>query len=170
MVKVEGCSDCGNSPKNLFVQTMAVALDNNGRLHGRWSDATQDWEDIQTEISGMLRQSPIPLAEEWAIHDYEGLEGATLNEYSGIERAHVLALFMVEHRKLGAEVLNHFGGDLGEAEAAFEDYAGEHRSLADFAREITEQTTEIPDSLVNYIDYDAVARDVEINSQSCGYD
>ena len=111
----------------------------------------------------MLAASPIPDAEEWAIHDYEGYEGARLEEYSGIEKAHALALFIVEHGRLGAKLLEHFGGDLDEAESTFENYAGEHRSLADFAREITEETTEIPKRLVNYIDYDAIARDMELN-------
>ena len=109
-----------------------------------------------------LRAS-IPDAEEWAIDDYEGYEGARLEEYSGIEKAHALALFIVERGTLGAKLLEHFGGDLDEAEAAFEDYACEHRSLADFTREITEETMEIPERLANYIDYDAIARDMELN-------
>ena len=156
----EAGSRDGDSPR---IYAACLAAYNNGRLHGRWIDATQDSEDIQAEIGAMLAASPIPNAEEWAIHDYEGYEGARLEEYSGIEKAHALALFIVEHGRLGAKLLDHLGGDLDEAEAAFEDYAGEHRTLADFAREITEETTEIPERLANYIDYDAIARDMELN-------
>lgn len=145
------------------IYAACLAAYNNGRLHGRWIDATQEPDDIQAEISEMLAASPITDAEEWAIHDYEGFEGARLEGYSGIEKAHALALFIVERGELGAKLLEHVGGDLEQAEAAFDDYAGEHESLADFAREITEETTDIPPTLVNYIDYDAIARDIELN-------
>ena len=74
-----------------------------------------------------------------------------------------LAAFIVERGKLGAKVLEHFGGDLDDAKAVFEEYAGEHKGLADFAQELTEETTEIPKNLVNYIDYEAIARDMELN-------
>jgi antirestriction protein len=33
----------------------------------------------------MLADSPIPGAEEWAIHDYEDFEGASLSEYASFE-------------------------------------------------------------------------------------
>ncbi len=145
------------------IYVACLAAYNNGHLHGRWIDATQDPEAIGAAISAMLEASPVPGAEEWAIHGTEGFEGARLEEYSGIDKAHALALFIQEHRRLGAGVLEHFACDLEEAEAAFEDYAGEHESLADFAREITEETTEIPERLAPYIDYEAIARDMELN-------
>ena len=78
------------------IYAACLAAYNNGRLHGRWIDATQEPDDIQAEISEMLAASPITDAEEWAIHDYEGFEGARLEGYSGIEKAHALALFIVE--------------------------------------------------------------------------
>lgn len=156
--------DTGNQNEDApRIYVACLAAYNNGRLHGRWIDATQDPDDIQAEITEMLAASPIPGAEEWAIHDYEDFEGAQLKEYSGIEKVHALALFVVEHGKLGAKLLKQLGGDLDDAEAAFEDYAGEYRSLADFAQELTEGTTEIPQSLVNHIDYEAIARDMELN-------
>lgn len=111
----------------------------------------------------MLAASPIPLAEEWAIHDYEGFEGAKIEEFSSIERVAALAAFVVEHSELGGKLLEHFGGDLDEATAALDEYAGEHKSLADFAQELTEETTQVPENLANYIDYQAIARDMELN-------
>src|SRR5436189_4774564 len=45
---------------------------NAGRLHGAWIDADQDPEELQAEIDAMLAKSAEPVAEEWAIHDYEG--------------------------------------------------------------------------------------------------
>lgn len=148
----------GDAPR---IYAACLAAYTNGHLHGCWIDATQDPEDIQAEIAEMLRTSPIAGAEEWAIHDYENFEGARLEEYSGIAKAHALALFIVAHGRLGAKLLDCFCGDLDAADAAFEDYAGAHRSLADFAREITEDTTDIPPTLAGYIDYESMARDLE---------
>lgn len=146
------------------IYVACLAAYNNGHLHGRWIDAAQDAEDIQSEISEMLSASPIPNAEEWAIHDYECFEGAELAEYSGIETVVKLAGFVSEHGKLGGKLLAHFCGDLDDAESAFDEYAGEFESLADFAEELTNDTgPEIPDALKFYIDWAAMARDMELN-------
>ncbi len=75
-------SQTENGPR---IYVACLAAYNNGRLHGRWIDAGQDVEEIQTEITEMLAASPIQLAEEWAIHDYEGFEGASLGEFSSIQ-------------------------------------------------------------------------------------
>lgn len=149
-------------PPRIYVACLAAY--NNGHLHGRWIDADQDAEDIQAEISEMLRASPAPNAEEWAIHDYEGFEGAELAEYSNIESVTSLAGFIAKHGKLGAKVLEYFGGDLSDAEAAFDEYAGQFESLADFAEELANNTgLESPDALKSYIDWAATARDMELN-------
>ena len=58
------------------------------------------WEDIQK----MLAASPILDAEEHAIHDYEGFEGARISEYTGIETIAKLAAFISEHGALGGAV------------------------------------------------------------------
>ena len=88
--------------------------------------------------------SPEPEAEEWAIHDYEGFEGASLSEYASFETVCELADFIEEHGELGAKLLSHFGDDLAEARAAFEDYA---------------------ESLRYYIDWQALARDMALNGE-----
>ncbi|MCF6328936.1 MAG: antirestriction protein ArdA [Henriciella sp.] len=145
------------------IYVACLAAYNNGHLHGHWIDAEQGADDIQSDIAAMLAASPIPLAEEWAIHDHEGFEGGEIGEYTSVETVAKLADFIAEHGELGGRLLAHFSGDLEDAEAAFEHYAGQHKSLADFAQELTEETTEIPQSLVYYIDYAAMARDMELN-------
>ena len=98
-----------------------------------------------------------------ATRHYEGFEGLSISEYEGIESVCEKAAFIEEHGRLGAEVAEHFG-DLETAQNAMEDdYAGVYRSLAEFAEELTEQTTQIPESLQYYIDYDRMARDLEVN-------
>jgi len=145
------------------IYVACLAAYNNGHLHGRWIDVAQDVEDIKSNIAAMLAASPISNAEEWAIHDFEGFEDAELAEYTSIKTVVKIAEFVSKHGELGGKLLAHFSGNLEDAEAAFENYAGQHKSLADFAQELIEETTQIPQSLVYYIDYAAMARDMELN-------
>lgn len=144
------------------IYVACLAAYNAGYLHGRWIEANQAPYEIWKEVSAMLRQSPIPNAEEWAIHDYEGFEGATIEEYSGFDEVSNIAAFIAEHGALGGELIGYYS-DLDAARSAIEDhYAGEYESVSDFAREITQQTQEIPSNLAFYIDYERMARDMEI--------
>ena len=147
------------------IYVACLAAYNNGRLHGRWIDATTP-DEIWRSVSTMLRDSPEPDAEEWAIHDYEGFEGAHLSEYASFETVCELAEFIGEYGELAARIYGHYGNDLEQARAAFEDYAGEYRSAADFAEELhTELGTAIPESLSYYIDWQALARDMALNGE-----
>lgn len=147
------------------IYVACLAAYNNGCLHGQWISADQDAEAIRSEIFAMLKTSPIDEAEEWAIHDYEGFEGAEIAEYASIETVAELAVFLNERGALGSKLLKHFCGNLEEAKNAFDNYAGSYRSLADYARDLIEETTEIPERLANYIDYDAIARDMELGGE-----
>jgi antirestriction protein len=140
-----------------------LAAYNAGILHGVWINATQELEDIQEQINSMLKASPVADAEEYAIHDHEGFDGYSVGEYEGIDTLHEIALFIEEYTDFGGALLSHFG-DLKTAEkAAIEDYCGCHRSLADYAQELTEETKAIPENLRHYIDYEAMAHDMELN-------
>lgn len=141
-----------------------LAAYNNGILHGVWIDACDDPEDIKMQVNKMLAESPEEDAEEYAIHDYEGFEGYSVSEWSGIEELHEIACFIDENPGIGGGLLSQFGDKLEEARRAIEEaYAGCYESLADYAEELTEQTTEIPDSLSYYIDYDRMGRDIEMS-------
>jgi len=141
----------------LYVACLAAY--NNGRLHGAWVDATEGPETVYAAISTMLNASPIPDAEEWAIHDYEGFGELRLGEYCSVERACALAEFIAEHGALGAKLLAHHDEDMQAARAALEDGAGVYDSVADFARSLSEDVGDIPERLAPYIDYEAMARD-----------
>ncbi len=137
---------------------------NNGKLHGVWIDATDDIDDIQDQINEMLENSPEEDSEEYAIHDYEGFDGYRLSEYEGIQSAHEIACFIDDNPELGGELLNHFGGDLEDAQKAIEeDYMGCYSSLADYAQELTNETVIVPEHLTYYIDYEKMGRDMELN-------
>ena len=49
------------------IYVACLAAYNNGCLHGRWIDATTP-DEIMDEVRAMLAASPLPGAEEWAIH------------------------------------------------------------------------------------------------------
>lgn len=141
-----------------------LAAYNNGKLHGVWIDATNDLDAIWKQVSQMLAKSPEGFAEEYAIHDHEGFGGYALSEYAGLETAHEIACFIEEYPDFGGELLNNFGDNLEEARtAAEENYCGCYKSLADYAQELTEDTTHIPESLAYYIDYERMGRDMELN-------
>lgn len=145
------------------IYVACLAAYNNGYLHGCWIDATTP-EEIMAHVRAMLADSHLPDADEWSIHDYEGFKGASLSEYASFETVCALVDFIAEHGRLGAKVHRHYSDDLEQARAAFDDYAGEYRSVADFAEELTRESgTEIPASLQYYIDWDAMGRDMELN-------
>lgn len=145
------------------IYVACLAAYNNGILYGRWIDATQGEDHIQERIQAMLSRSPMPDAEEWAIHDYEGFEGASIREYESIQAVADLAAFIDEYGPVAAKLMEHYG-DLEEAKDTMRDhYAGVYSSVADFAQELTEETTKIPDNLQYYIDWERMARDLEIN-------
>ena len=140
-----------------------LAAYNAGYLHGVWIDATEDLETVQEQINAMLAGSPVEHAEEYALHDYEGFGSLHLSEYTGIKELLALAEFIEENPELGTELLSHFCGDIEEAQNALDNYAGRYDSLADFAQDLTEDTTEIPKHLEFYIDYERMARDMEMS-------
>jgi antirestriction protein len=162
----------GNSLTTKFeprIYVACLAAYNNGYLHGAWIDAAQEPWSIYDDVKVMLAASPIAGAEEWAIHDYEDFGGVRIEEYTGFDRVSALASFISEHGEIGAALLDYYSGDLDEAQQAITDrYMGEHTSLADYVQELTEETVTMPQALQFYIDYQAMARDAELNGELFG--
>lgn len=149
--------------EDIRIYVVDLAAYNNGKLHGVWINACDDLDDIWNQINEMLTNSPEPLAEEWAIHDFEGFGGYALSEYERIETVHEIACFIEQYPDFGGELLNYYS-DLEEAKtAAEENYCGCYKSLADYAQELTEETGDIPQHLEYYIDYERMSRDMEMN-------
>lgn len=148
---------------NIKIYVACLAAYNNGILHGRWIDATLGEDHIWESIRAMLAESPIPSAEEHAIHDHDGFEGARLGEYSSVAQVAEIAAFINEHGGIAGKLIEHFGS-ADEAREAMEDrYFGVYSSVADYAQEFTEQTTQIPANLQYYIDYERMARALEMS-------
>ena len=123
----------------------------------------QDVDEMWEQVKAMLKASPVDDPEEHAIHDYEGFHNVYISESASFDSVKHVAEFLSEHGALGAKVLTYFGNDMDEASSAMENYAGCYTSLADFAQQLTEETSKVPDHLAGYIDWSAMGRDIELN-------
>ena len=148
-----------------------LASYNTGILHGAWIKLDGS-ENLQERLLEMLNSSPIEDATEWAVHDHE--DCGHLGEYPGMRRLEVIqeTFTRAEAEGLDWELLctfcDHTGHDLEpESVARFrEAFAGSGFSLLDWCRQFFEDSGEIghiPERLRHYIDYQAYARDLEIN-------
>ncbi len=157
-----------NAPETLQprIYVACLAAYNSGRLHGAWISVEEDADALREAIQAMLDRSPVPGAEEYAIHDYEDFGGVSVGEAMGLDAVVELASFLRERGTLGALVLEHLDGDIDAAVTALdEQYRGRFASLADCFQELTEETTTIPETLRLYIDYEAMARDARLGGE-----
>lgn len=146
------------------IYVASLADYNAGRLVGAWIDAAQEPDELQDAINAILATSKEPIAEEWAIHDYEDMpEG--LGEYPSLETVSKIALALSEHGDAFKVAYENFS-DVDEALEAVEDnYQGVHKDLEEYAAQFLEETGElsaIPENLRYYFDYEAYARDLEL--------
>lgn len=149
--------------EDIRIYVADLAAYNNGKLHGVWINVCNVLDDILQQVHEMLAASPEGSSEEYAIHDYEGFEGYSVSEYQGIENVHEIACFIEEHPGLSGELLSEFNGNVEEARQAIEEnYCGCYGSVAEYAQELTEETSQIPEHLAFYIDYESMGRDMEM--------
>lgn len=87
-------TECKLHPR-IYVASLADYVA--GRLHGCWIDATQPPETIEAEVVAMLNESVEPLADEWAIHDFDDFGEVRLGEWESFERVSELACALVEY-------------------------------------------------------------------------
>lgn len=143
------------------IYVACLAAYNNGQLHGAWIDADQSADAIHDEIRAMLASSPIPGAEEWAIHDYDDFGGIQLSEYEDIDRVAEIAALLVEHGEaFGAWYSYDPSADVSDFQDA---YRGEYESEEAYAEELVDDTgmlDSIPENLRYYFDYGRFARDL----------
>jgi antirestriction protein len=148
------------------IYVACLASYNSGILHGAWIAADQDPDDIHAEIQSMLAKSREPVAEEWAIHDYEGFHGRCLAEYESIETVADIANMIAEHGPLGAELLAHCDSPEAAREAVNDNYQGAFDSPAHWAEQLLEDSgdlAQIPERLRGYFDFESYARDAELS-------
>jgi antirestriction protein len=154
---------------------------NAGILHGSWLRADTEPEELWSGINEMLAASPTTkrygeVAEEWAIHDYEGFSSfVQLGEYESIERVAALARGLVAHGDAFAAWWSMDGRDETgdeELESAFEEhYLGEYSSIQDYGQQMlddmgieVDELPGVPEGLRPYVrvDVEAWTRDLQI--------
>ena len=152
------------------IYVACLAAYNNGYLHGAWIDATQEPEEIEAEVQAMLAMSPVPKAEEWAIHDYD-LGGVSISEYESFATVSAIAKAVEEHGSAFAAYIGHVGIEYSAQDWNVtvnnfqEAYRGEFPSMADYAEELYSDVCnmrEIPEWLLAHIDWESVGRELEI--------
>jgi len=120
----------------------------------------------------MLKESTEPIAEEWAIHDFEGFAALRLDEFESIDSVAEVAELLAEHGNIFAELVSHFGGlpcGLDDARRWMEDgYHGCFPSVADYVEEYIndcygDAMKVLPDFIRYHIDFEAIAHDFEIS-------
>jgi len=146
----------------IAIYVACLASYNNGILHGRWIDATQDADGICEGIAAMLAASPMPNAEEHAVHDYSGMP--SMGEWPDMCAVAAAGAFIAEHGDAGLAWLDN--GLDADSDAFVEAFRGEYDSLEDYAEELIEDCgslNSMPENLRCYFDYDAYARDLEVS-------
>lgn len=152
------------------IYVASLADYNAGRLHGRWIDAVQPAGDIQEAIQALLNESPEAVAEDWAIHDYEHFGALRLGEFEDIDHVAAVASGIAEHGQVFAALVSHCGGTQSIDEARRymdEGYRGAFERLTDYVQELVEECYSeplkaLPDFIRYQIDYEAIAREMEL--------
>jgi antirestriction protein len=156
---------------NPQIYVACLAAYNSGILHGRWIDATSDVDAMQEDIAAMLAASPVPDAEEWAIHDYDSFPN--LGEYPGLEAVAATAELFEDFDHIDAgdlQAIIHNFRDPAEARTELDDnFCGIFDSFRDYADEAADEEIachisdgKLPQMLINYFDYEAWARDLAL--------
>lgn len=146
------------------IYVACLAAYNAGILHGRWIEVT-DADDMQEEIAAMLRESPCPGAEEWAVHDYDGLP-SSFGEYPDLNLLVDYADAAEEYGEPFRVWWDYRRRDVVDVDAFFEQYAGTFESEAEWAEQLVADTgllENVPDTVARYFDFDAYARDARLS-------
>ena len=144
---------------------------NNGNLFGKWMDANCQPKELMEEISGMLRNSRQPYAEEWAIFDYDEFYGVNLGEYEDLEKVTAIARGLAEHGRAFGYFASAVDCDRDKFPLFEESYVGHFDSYREYGRQVIEEfdyekvIDELPFPLAPYItiDEEMFARDMELN-------
>lgn len=140
------------------VYVACLASYNEGKLFGKWIDVPNDADALQAEITAMLAASPSPYAEEWAIHDTDGIQ--VTGENPDLEKLCEAAASIAEH---GYDAWTAYtecvGVDYATGDGFTESYQGHYEGgMLEFAEQFFRECHDIPQALEFHIDWHSVAR------------
>lgn len=154
-------------PETPKIYVASLSDYNDGRLHGRWIEANQEPEQLHQSVQDMLKTSPMPLAEEWAIHDYEGFGSVYLSEHESLETIARLAKGVEEHGVSFAAWVAYRGlADEQAPELFNEAFLGRYDTLRDYANQFAAELGLIERFVPNWartylqVDVDQLSRDL----------
>ena len=156
------------------IYVASLADYNEGRLHGRWIDADQSAEELGDAVQEMLAGSPLPGAEEWAIHDYEGFGPLRLDEFESLKDVAKVAARIARYGAVFAAWADHVGMDSELLDGFTDAYLGEYDSGEAFAEEVLGESgviekvlEHLPESLRPYVtvDYEGYFDDLVTNGE-----
>ncbi|MBX9787520.1 MAG: antirestriction protein ArdA [Pirellulales bacterium] len=151
-----------------MIYVACLAAYNAGTLHGQWIHAAQDADSLHKEVQELLKQSPESIAQEWAIHDYEGFGEIRIDEYEPLSEVSRLALLVDEYGEPFAAYAAHVGNDSATEESFLDAYRGRWDSELAYAQDLFDElhAHELPEHLRFYIDYEAFSRDIFLDGHS----
>ena len=126
--------------------------------------------DPMSKCGACHGEGTVPSAEEWAIHDYDGFGSINMGEHPDLEQVAAIAHNISEHGDAFIAFVSDVAGlgycDADDWEQNFQDaYAGTFNSKEAYAEQFIEETCnmkDIPDIIRNHIDYEGIARDMEL--------
>lgn len=171
---------------NAEIQEMLAGSPEPNVIRQRYTDedGATHWVDVQSSKipEGWQKVGePYRSAEEWAIHDYEGL-GNDLGEYAGLAEVarRVAVVELAEERDIPASILLEYAGeyltgewDADDLETALDDnYDGTAETWEAFTEERFTETggmEGVPEQLQYYIDFERMGRDWSISGDWSAY-
>jgi antirestriction protein len=149
---------------NYRIYVASLADYNEGTLYGKWIDLDgKSAEEITEEVQAMLKASPSDsIAEEWAIHDYDGIKCEEYDSFEDIaEQVAILEQLSVDELDAYPLFVANYGvTDLEKFEDA---YQGKWDSELEYCYDYVDAIgllSEMPEHLHGYFDYDSYARDL----------
>jgi antirestriction protein len=144
------------------IYVACLASYNSGILHGKWIKPENDIEDLKKQINQVLKSSPIPNAEEYAIHDYNNFPN--LGEYPNLEDIIKVVDAIDEH---GVDEINAFLSNyqIEDLDSFSDMFVGEYSSFSEYAEQMAEDTILIdcPEHIKSYFDYEKFERDLSMD-------
>ncbi|MEK6832724.1 MAG: antirestriction protein ArdA [Nanoarchaeota archaeon] len=148
------------------IYVASLADYNNGNLHGIWIDLDEntDVDEVFEKINKMLSESKYPVAEEFAIHDYDDFGGMEINENESIENVVEMANYLTKHGEAFALWSNNVGFE-GAKDNFEEAYVGHYDSKKQYAEQFADDIYSAKDlgELAIYIDWEKYADDLFSN-------
>jgi len=134
---------------------------NAGRLVGKWIDLEgKTKEDVLEEVNEMLKTSKEPIAEEWAIHDFESMPD--LGENPDLEKVVAIADAIAEHGEAFLAYAK-YQGDCATKKGFEDSYQGQYSNDEKFAQEMAKQCEDIQKEVhwpYTCIDWEHAAREL----------